>query len=289
MNDWKLWRSKGIGASDAPVVMGVSPYKTAYELWEEKTGLVSSDSEGNWATRRGHELEPRARANYELEYMISMPIAFVEHREYPFIRASLDGYNEAASRILEIKCPGKADHDLALQGKVPEKYWPQVQHQLFATGAKVCHYYSFDGERGALVEVYPDLEYIEKLVEQEVAFWRLVETQTPPKLSDRDYKKFDDPKVLADLSDYRKISLQIWELEKQQAELKNRITASMTHPNMTDGEIKVSRCFRKGTIDYSKIPDLEHVDLEQFRKSPTTYYTISFDKRAKHGSGRTNS
>ena len=36
--EWLDWRKKGIGSSDAPIIMGVSPWKTPFELWEEKTG-----------------------------------------------------------------------------------------------------------------------------------------------------------------------------------------------------------------------------------------------------------
>lgn len=31
-------RMHGIGGSDAPIILGVSPYKTPVELWQEKTG-----------------------------------------------------------------------------------------------------------------------------------------------------------------------------------------------------------------------------------------------------------
>ena len=36
--EWHKWRMGGIGSSDAPVVMGVSPYKTIEQLYLEKTG-----------------------------------------------------------------------------------------------------------------------------------------------------------------------------------------------------------------------------------------------------------
>ena len=32
--EWLEWRMGGLGASDAPVVMGVSPYSTSRTLWE---------------------------------------------------------------------------------------------------------------------------------------------------------------------------------------------------------------------------------------------------------------
>jgi len=37
---WRLWRSQGVGASEAAILMNRSPYKTPWRWWAEKTGLV---------------------------------------------------------------------------------------------------------------------------------------------------------------------------------------------------------------------------------------------------------
>jgi putative phage-type endonuclease len=271
MFDWHAWRSQGLGASDSPAVMGVSPYTTPYELWEKKTGLVKDDNtSGNWATRRGNELEPRARAHYEFMTGIEMPVAFIEHHVFPFIRASLDGYNEEKQIVLEIKCPGKDDHELAKSGKVPEKYWPQVQHQLFVTGAKKVDYFSFDGETGVIVEVFPDEKYIEKLVVKLHAFWGLVLTKEPPPLSDKDFKKITDEELKFLIKNYSVVDSAIKDLETQKKDLREKILARMTHPNMRLGDTKIYRTYRKGTIDYSKID----FDFEPYRKEGSFSYTI---------------
>ncbi len=38
--EWHRWRLQGIGASDAPVVMGDAPFRTRRYLWSVKTGLA---------------------------------------------------------------------------------------------------------------------------------------------------------------------------------------------------------------------------------------------------------
>jgi len=89
-NEWLEWRFRGIGASDAPIIMGRSPWKTPYKLWIEKTTGIS-DFSGNKATQRGHDLEESARQTAELELsMVFLPKCY-EHDEYPWMRASLDG------------------------------------------------------------------------------------------------------------------------------------------------------------------------------------------------------
>ena len=195
-DNWLEWRSKGIGGSDAPIIMGVSPYKTAYQLWEEKTGRVKRESADNWATNRGNQLEPIARAKYELANDVEMGPAVCQHEKYEFIRASMDGWNPRLKRGLEIKFSGKADHEGTRAGKVPEKYWPQVQHQFLATGAEIIDYYSYyvpkgvddhQGE-GICLSVKPDLEYIKKYLAIATYFWECVTSNTPPQMTMSDFK-----------------------------------------------------------------------------------------------------
>lgn len=275
MEKWKEWRRLGIGSSDAPVIMGVSPWKTSLELWKEKVGIDSDESEGNWATRRGIELEPRARAHYELTQGTEMPVTFFEHKERPFLRASLDGYNNEKQIILEIKCPGKADHETAKQGKIPQKYWPQLQHQLMVTDAKCVHYYSFDGESGHLVEVLPDQEYIQRLAAEEIKFWECVTEKKPPKLSDDDPLDVSEDEELAfDSQLYVDCDSAIKSLEKIKSLIRERILDRMAHTNIICGRLSVRRSYRKGNIDYSKVPDLRGVDLEEYRKKGSTSYTF---------------
>jgi predicted phage-related endonuclease len=79
---------------------------------------------------------------------------------------------------LEIKCPGHWSHFHACHGRVPKYYQAQLQHQLLVSGAEKVHYFSYrpepdlsPQEQWALIEVEPDLDYIEALLEHERAFW----------------------------------------------------------------------------------------------------------------------
>jgi putative phage-type endonuclease len=179
---WLEWRKKGLGASDSPIIMGVSPWMTRYDLWMQKTGqkITKDGVNSNWAIDRGNRLEPLARAHYELMVGFSAPAILCEHPKYPFIRASLDGYNAENQIVLEIKCPGRVDHDKAMRGKIPMKYYPQVQHQLFVSNAKKADYFSFDGHNGVIVEVTPDPIYIAWMLGELIKFWEAINLKIPP-------------------------------------------------------------------------------------------------------------
>src|SRR5437764_381882 len=100
--EWHEHRRKYRNASETPVVMGVSPWMTPYQLWQTKLGLITQTETP--AMRHGSEMEPIARAAYEKATgRIMQPLVIVEG-EYS---ASLDGLTLAGERLLEIKCPVK--------------------------------------------------------------------------------------------------------------------------------------------------------------------------------------
>jgi putative phage-type endonuclease len=179
---WLAWRSGGIGASDAAIVLGLSPFKTAERLFQEMVGDVLPEL-SSYAMRRGQRLEPVAREEYERRHGFPMEPCCGEHEEMGWLRASLDGLSVLGDLVLEIKWPNFKAHEEALGGRVPEYYWPQVQHQLLVTGAEKLHYLScsqhsqFEREdRFAIVEVWPDPEFIAYLVDEVGQFWTRVES-----------------------------------------------------------------------------------------------------------------
>lgn len=184
---WSAWRDKGLGASDAPVVMDASPWTTSFQLWGYKTGILIRPAPNQFqeaAMKRGHDLEPLARDRYEAKVGKKFPATSFQHHKYEYLRASLDGYCESINKNLEIKCPGKVDHAKAVKGEVPEKYMPQLQMQMLVSGAESSDYFSWDGKDSeALITVVPDRAYQEKLLTKMVEFWVCVNTYTPPSLS----------------------------------------------------------------------------------------------------------
>jgi len=202
--EWYEFRKNGIGSSDAPIIWGNSPYCTPFALWELKTGQKKA-WDGNWATRRGHQLEPRARAHYELMHDIDMSPTLVQHSSFPWMRASLDGYNDGV--ILEIKCPGSKDHQTALNGRIPDHYYPQVQHQLFVSGARRCDYFSFTEESQITLHTFVDYEFIRAYFLKAVDFWSAVEKRIPPDLVERDWKLVRSKLLRMDLEEWYELSL----------------------------------------------------------------------------------
>lgn len=171
---WLEWRREKITASDAPIIMGMSPFKTPEQLLNEK--LHKFESPENPYMRRGNELEPIALQAFEKETGLVMFPAVGVH-ENGWIAASFDAVTIEEDAICEIKCPGKKDHACALDGNVPEKYIAQLQHQIYVAGLNFAYYYSFDGQKGIILEVKRDEGFIEKMLEKETDFWNILCTE----------------------------------------------------------------------------------------------------------------
>jgi putative phage-type endonuclease len=179
--EWLSWRELGVGSSDAPVIMNASPWATPFELWARKTGRLLPQAQTE-AMRRGLRLEPRARVKFEEKTGLAMPPARLEHPVHRFIRATYDGLNRKRKAVLEIKCPGLADHLVAREEKrIPEKYLWQCVHLLFVSQLPVLYYWSYYADDDcALVKLERSRALENQLVPAEMKFWQHVVDDTPP-------------------------------------------------------------------------------------------------------------
>ena len=183
---WHSWRNQGIGASEAPMILGISTYKTAHKLWQEKTGEIEIKNENNFVFEKGHKIEAQGRAHFELMNDKECPPACMEMDEYPFIRASLDGYNALENFVLEIKYVGKD----AMGEVITPHHYAQVQHQMMVSGAKdMLFIRSNDGVVFKSEIVVRDEPYIKDLLEKELAFWKMVQDKVEPPIPEKKPRK----------------------------------------------------------------------------------------------------
>ncbi|HEX4374904.1 MAG TPA: YqaJ viral recombinase family protein [Puia sp.] len=174
---WLQWRRNRICASDANIIMGTCNFKSIQKLYEEKTKCY--EQVPNIYMLRGIELEPIALEAFEKESGLIMFPCVVEH-ENRWMAASFDGMTIEQDSIVEIKCGGKKSHDLALNGVVDPRYYPQLQHQIEVSGLDFVFYYSFDGNKGKILEVKRDQSFIEEMIEKEFEFWQCLQALIPP-------------------------------------------------------------------------------------------------------------
>lgn len=174
--DWLKARRLSIGASDIPVILGLSPYKTAEQLFAEKLDIAEPAITTSWPAERGKQEEPYIRDEYEEISGLKYP---AKNFKIDFRTCSLDGYNDITNTGIEIKYASKKDHEMAIAGYVPEKYAPQVVWQYMVSKAKIIRYvskrYGSVGEPLAIVQVpWPSDDIISDITTKTNDFWQKV-------------------------------------------------------------------------------------------------------------------
>ncbi len=281
--EWHELRKTKIGGSDAAAVLGVSPWKTAYELWEEKTGKGIKQPFTNPYMQRGIDLETEAlRAFENATRYLMRPMVLISPRNQ-FMMASLDGLELDGKAAVEIKCPGRKDHELALDGQIPSKYVPQLQHQISVTGLEKIYYCSYSPDHVKqlyIKEVYRDEAYIADMIEKEKDFYfnhmlpGIAPAQKIPEIDSEQWRNVTN--------ELKKIRLKNKEMEKEveenkkcEEDLKDLLLQMSGGQNAQGNGIILQKIERKGIIDYKNIPMLKGISLEEYRKSPSSSWRIS--------------
>ncbi len=271
--EWLEFRKSKIGASDAPVIMGVSPWSTPFQLWEQKLGL--SEVKINEAMKRGTEMESQAREEFEKITGIKMTPKVITHSEYDWMIASLDGISECSKYIVEIKCPGFKDHEIARNGLIPEKYYPQIQHQLACSNLNMAYYFSFYQNDSCIVEIVRDQKYIDGMIKKELDFFELLKSKIPPELTERDYYQREDDLWNQCALEYQSLLIQSEIIENRKKMVKQRIISLSNGQSSLGGGIRVRKITQKGRVDYDKIPELKLIDLDSYRSDPIEFWKIT--------------
>ncbi len=112
---------------------------------ERLVGRPMEDPFVNDDMARGTALEPEARSAYEVATgQIVNVVGFVAHTELP-IGCSPDGVLGEWEGLVQFKCPKSATHMRYLrEAVVPPDYVPQLQHEVFVTGAHYIDFVSYD-------------------------------------------------------------------------------------------------------------------------------------------------
>jgi putative phage-type endonuclease len=155
------------------------------ELIRERLTGKKLDTYKTPAMQRGIDLEPMARAWYEVKYNTFVDqVAIVLHPTIEGAQCSPDGLVEATNSLIEIKIPNPENHldNILTGGKQLEQYYDQVQWQLACMPEKeFCDLVSYDPEmpdhlQGFVKRIYRDDEYINNMQNAVIAFLSEIET-----------------------------------------------------------------------------------------------------------------
>lgn len=186
-----------IGGSDVAAILGLSRYRTPYEVWDEKKN-GNNPFTGNQFTEWGTRLEPviiqKFQDDNEVEVFDNNK-KFI-HPDYPFLGCHPDGLfkKKGETKLLEVKTVGSNAYK-HWGNDLPLEYYCQVQHNMMVTFTKsaVFAYFVLDDRFYDEITINYDTEYIAKQMDFLIDWWtRYVEGDEIPTKIVTDYEK-DSP------------------------------------------------------------------------------------------------
>ncbi len=192
---WHELRGIGIGGSDIGAILGVNKYKSAIDIYIDKTEGKKQD--GNRFTHFGHKLEKVVFEEFQERHsnMKCYTVPYTIQRGVCV--ANVDGmvYDPVKDRygVLELKTTSAYNKDEWTGDTVPQSYYAQVQHYLYVTGLSFAYIACLVGGND-YKEFYIErsLEDIDYIQEKATDFWKNhVMKKVPPMLDGSDsYSKY---------------------------------------------------------------------------------------------------
>jgi putative phage-type endonuclease len=193
---WLAERAKDITSTEIAAVLGISPYATAFEVWQRKAGKIDDSFADSERARWGRRLEPAIAQGLAEDYGLdARPLGgcYMRHPIVPRMGASFDF--EVADRarpelgwgLLEIKNvdAGVFARDWLDLGdgerEAPPHIEAQVQHQLAVSGRRWAAIgVLVGGNRAYLLRRERDEDAIAAICEEVRRFWRSIEEGNCP-------------------------------------------------------------------------------------------------------------
>lgn len=285
-------RNLYIGGSDIPIIMGISPFKSRYDLLLEKAGLKEDDFEGNEYTEYGNIMEKKIR-NFINEKEENK---FIEGKHVNGdIRCHTDGEN--TEKILEIKTTSKIYDDVD-DYKV---YLVQLLFYMENTGrekGKLAVYErpknfdeNFDGERLNIYDI--DIKNYEKLLDKinaEVEKFRedLEKIKENPFMEQDDLIPVDIRGYALQIEAIEKEIQRTKELEKSKKEFLEKLYNSMEKNNIKKWETNNGFKFTKvDKVEPTVINEVVFDETSFALDFPETYkkYKVNVEKKKNGRNG----
>ena len=286
------------GGSDVGVIMGVSSFKTAAELWYEKAGLLIPDDDANAGQKMmGHLMEPIVAKLYaeRTGNTIIEDTGLYQHPKYPFILANLDyrfiRRSDRKEGVFDSKTTTYRKAMEWANGAIPPAYEMQIRTYMSVMDFMI-------GDLGALWGNNPDADFatpslernevIEKMILDVVCeFEQSLHDNNPPSLtgvpSDLALKalariigKGDKKLPTVELgSKYRHKAVRIAALQEEVADLKEIVKKKEQEAGQLSVQIcETMKAHEQGFIDAGKHEILLHyvtrttkrVDSDRFKK-----------------------
>lgn len=283
---WFQARREKITGSVAGAILGLSPFMKPIDVMRNMVREYHGcerEFNGNIATEYGTANEQTATTHLEM-FHLDQPVVetgFHTHPELEWLGASPDGLL-GLDGLVEIKCPfGQRDKNPPVFKSLLEipHYYAQVQIEMACTGRKWVKFYQWAPNGDMLEEYQLDQNWLDENIPKLKAFYDsyLIEREMPnaQRYLDPKHKETTDKLVVDLVAEFSEVSDQIKALEIAKKDLLKEIIERCGERQSEINGHKLTKVERKGSVDYAKVPELNGVNLEQYRKPSSEHWKLS--------------
>jgi putative phage-type endonuclease len=300
--DFALLRRKSLGGSDIGAILGLSKYKSAVDVWMEKTGKVVNQKD-SLPLRFGQFAEEFVASEYRLatgSELVHHEKTII-HPEYTYMHGHIDRFvldgNTAlfnaegqitASRILECKTANpfaQSDWGEARTDQVPLTYLVQCIWYMMLTNIDQTDLAVLFGNADfRIYEIHRDLELERMVLEKAGIFWENhVLTDMPPAASSElDYKTLFGKSIIGKsveapaetcelIKKLQELNQEVEQSEFEISQIKQNIMAQMQDAEVLTFQGKTLATWKAPKpsvrLDTKKLAE-EHPDLVQQYQMP---------------------
>lgn len=275
---WLELRRKGIGGSDASVVMGKNPWRSIQQLWEDKTGKTPVQENSNEYTYWGNVMEGIIRKEFmnRTGLKVRQKHFMMFHPQFQFMFADVDGIvtDERGEKcIFEAKTVSQYREEEWRDGKIPVEYMMQVQHYLAVCGMQKAYIAALIGGNHFIYHtILRDEGMIAELIHAEKQFWDYnVKCDIRPEIDgssatkdflDKKYRDSVKDSVKLDrsleavLKQYQEVESQLKDMEQKKNGLSNQLKAALgehEEGRLENGQIVRWKRIEKKLVDAKKL------------------------------------
>lgn len=170
---WLEYRKLGIGGSDAGAVCGMNPYRTAIEVYQDKTSKEIEEFD-NEAMRQGREFEDYVARRFTeaTGKKVRRANAMYYDENHSFMLADVDRMVVGENAGLECKTASPYSTDKWEDGKIPMHYQLQCYHYMSVMNADAWYIaVLIYGREFKFYRIERDEEIISDLIRIEKNFW----------------------------------------------------------------------------------------------------------------------
>lgn len=267
---WLKYRKQGIGGSDAGAVCGLNPYRTAIQVYYDKTSDSIEDVD-NEAMRQGRELEEYVARRFceaSGKKVRRANIMFYDEKN-PFMIADVDRMIVGENAGLECKTASPYSEEKWRDDKIPLSYQLQCYHYMSVCNADSWYIaVLIYGRDFKYYRIERDDEVIENLIRIEKEFWN--EYVLKQVIPDADGSKTADVAIAERFKESKSITIPLTgfdeRLERRQ-ELLSLLEKIETEKRQIDQELKLY------------LGDAEIAENEHYRISWKNFSRSSIDEK----------